>query len=219
MFYFSFLHNIKCFITFIYNIKGGVKMEVQPFKNMGDIDKIKRYLLKKGNMRNYNLFIMGINVGLRISDLLSLKLNDVWNFETFTPFDEVVLKEQKTEKIRRIKLNQSVKDSLRMYVDSLQTIKEDGWLFQSRKKEFHLTYQSVNRMINQWVNDCRIKGNYGSHSFRKTFSYHLYMNNSENPMILPYLMKILNHSSQSITLRYIGIEGETINNLYDDLNL
>ena len=52
MFYFSFLHNIKCFITFVYNIKGGVKMEVQPFKNMGDIDKIKRYLLKKGKMRN-----------------------------------------------------------------------------------------------------------------------------------------------------------------------
>ena len=80
-------------------------MEVQPFKNMGDIDKIKRYLLKKGNMRNYNLFIMGINVGLRISDLLSLKLNDVWNFETFTPFDEVVLREQKTEKIMRVGVN------------------------------------------------------------------------------------------------------------------
>ena len=162
---------------------------------------------------------MGINVGLRISDLLSLRLNDVWNFETFTPFDEIVLKEQKTEKIRKIKLNQSVKDSLTMYINSLDVIVEDGWLFQSRKKDFNLTYQSVNRMINQWVRDCKIKGNYGSHSFRKTFSYHLYINNSDNPMILPYLMKILNHSSQSITLRYIGIEKETINNLYDDLNL
>ena len=96
-------------------------MEVQPFKNMKDIDRIKKYLLKKGNMRNYNLFIMGINVGLRCSDLLELRLENVWNFKTNSPLDETTIKEGKTDKIRTIQFNNSVKESLRMY---METVKE-----------------------------------------------------------------------------------------------
>ena len=56
-----------------------IYMEVNPIKNLKDIEKIKRYLLKMDNKRNYCLFVVGINVGLRISDLLSLKLNDVFS--------------------------------------------------------------------------------------------------------------------------------------------
>ena len=194
-------------------------MEVQPFKNMKDIDRIKKYLLKKGNMRNYNLFIMGINVGLRCSDLLELRLENVWNFKTNSPLDETTNKEGKTDKIRTIQFNNSVKESLRMYMETVKEPNPQEYLFKSRKKGYNLTYQSVNQLLDTIVKELKIKGNYGSHSLRKTFSYHLYINNSDNPMILPYLMKILNHSSQQITLRYIGIEKETINNLYNELNL
>lgn len=194
-------------------------MEVQPFKNIKDIENIKRYLLRKGNLRNYNLFIMGINVGLRISDLLDFKLNDVWDFREWKPKEEVIIKEMKTDKIRKIKLNNSVKESIRMYIDSLTKLSEDDWLFPSQKKGYNLKYQSVNRLLDEWIKDLRIKGNYGTHSLRKTFGYHLYMNNSSNPQILPYLMKIFNHTSQQITLRYIGLEDETLNNLYEELNL
>ena len=194
-------------------------MEVQPFKNMKDIDRIKKYLLKKGNMRNYNLFIMGINVGLRCSDLLELRLENVWNFKTNSPLDETTIKEGKTDKIRTIQFNNSVKESLRMDMETVKEPNPQEYLFKSRKKGYNLTYQSVNQLLDTIVKELKIKGNYGSHSLRKTFSYHLYINNSDNPMILPYLMKILNHSSQQITLRYIGIEKETINNLYNELNL
>ena len=196
-----------------------IYMEVNPIKNLKDIEKIKRYLLKMDNKRNYCLFVVGINVGLRISDLLSLKLDDVFNFKEWTAKDEFVIKEQKTDKLRKVKLNSSAKDAIELYINSLNVFSEKDFLFPSQKKGYNLKYQSVNQMINVWMKDCRIKGNYASHSLRKTFAYHLYMNNADNPMILPYLMKILNHSSQSITLRYIGIEKETINNLYDDLNL
>ena len=170
-------------------------------------------------MRNYNLFIMGINVGLRCSDLLELRLEDVWNFKTNSPLDETTIKEGKTDKIRTIQFNNSVKESLRMYMETVKEPNPQEYLFKSRKKGYNLTYQSVNQLLDTIVKELKIKGNYGSHSLRKTFSYHLYINNSDNPMILPYLMKILNHSSQQITLRYIGIEKETINNLYNELNL
>ena len=81
-----------------------IYMEVNPIKNLKDIEKIKRYLLKMDNKRNYCLFVVGINVGLRISDLLSLKLNDVFNFKEWTAKDEFVIKEQKTDKLRKVKL-------------------------------------------------------------------------------------------------------------------
>lgn len=106
-----------------------------------------------------------------------------------------------------------------MYMETVKEPNPQEYLFKSRKKGYNLTYQSVNQLLDTIVKELKIKGNYGSHSLRKTFSYHLYINNSDNPMILPYLMKILNHSSQQITLRYIGIEKETINNLYNELNL
>ena len=48
------------------------KKTVAPIKSLADIGKIKRHLLKTQQYRNYLLFVMGINVGLRISDLLSL---------------------------------------------------------------------------------------------------------------------------------------------------
>ena len=69
-----------------------IYMEVNPIKNLKDIEKIKRYLLKMDNKRNYCLFVVGINVGLRISDLLSLKLNDVFNFKEWKAKDEFIIK-------------------------------------------------------------------------------------------------------------------------------
>ena len=67
--------------------------------------------------------------------------------------------------------------------------------------------------------DCGIVGHWGTHTLRKTFAYQLYMANAEQPMILEYLMKLLNHSSQQITLAYMGIEQQQLNNLVENLNL
>ena len=65
-----------------------------------------------------------------------------------------------------------------------------------------------------------IKGNFGTHTLRKTGAYFIYSNNIEkNPTIIAYLQKILNHSSQAITLRYIGIEEEEIDDIFDNLKL
>ena len=70
------------------------------------------------------------------------------------------------------------------------------------------------------MRELNIKGNYGTHSLRKCFGYHTYINNvKDNPMILETLQRMLNHSSQSITLRYIGITKEVITDVYNSLNL
>ena len=193
------------------------KKTVAPIKSLADIGKIKRHLLKTQQYRNYLLFVMGINVGLRISDLLSLRISDVWHNGKCV--EAIVIREQKTKKYRTIALNGATEEAIERYLGSLKTFNEDDWLFKSRKYGTPLTKQSAHRIINQIMADCGIVGHWGTHTLRKTFAYQLYMANAEQPMILEYLMKLLNHSSQQITLAYMGIEQQQLNNLVENLNL
>lgn len=194
-----------------------ISKTVEPIKNLKDIEKIKRHLLKNKKYRDYMLFVSGINLGLRISDLLSLKVSDFFSCGKYK--EEIDIIEQKTGKARKIKLNASVKECVALYLDSLKTFSENDYLFKSRKGNKAITKESAHRIISNVCLECGVKGNFGTHTLRKTFAYQLYIANAESPFILEYIMKLLNHSSQSITLRYLGLQDETLNDLVDNLNL
>ena len=188
---------------------------VEPIKNVKDIKKIKQFLLGKSNKRDYMLFVVGINVGLRVGDLLRLKISDV--MEANGQFkDKIVIDEEKTDKTRYFKLNDSAKESIEIYLNSLKSYDMDDYLFKSRKGNEPLRVDSTHKIVKNTLRDLNIKGNFGTHSLRKTWAFHTYMNNSSNPRILATLQKALNHSSQDVTLRYIGIEQEEILDLYDN---
>lgn len=187
--------------------------EVEPFKNKKEIEKMKQYLKGKDNLRDYTIFVVGINVGLRAGDLLSLKWADVLN-ENGTIKDNLLITEEKTSKTKELTLNNSVKDALSEYLKSLQGLESD-YVFSSRKGNEHLQVRSLHRIIKQATRDLNIKGNYGTHSLRKTFGYHRY----KAGIPLETLQKMFNHSSQAITLKYIGITKEVIQDAYKSINL
>ena len=191
---------------------------VQPIKNMKDINLIKSYFLLQENKRNYTLFVVGINVGLRMGDLLKLTIGDVIN-ENGNVNSRIVLNEQKTNKVRTIVLNNSAKESISLYLESLKDFDRKDYLFSSRKGKNPLRVDSVHKILKKAFRVCHIPGNYGTHSLRKTWAYHLYITNSENKMILPMIQRMLNHSSLSTTLRYLGLEQEEMDRLYSNLNL
>jgi integrase len=193
--------------------------EVEPIKNLKDIQKIKQYLLGKENKRDYMLFIVGINVGLRASDLLQLRIKDV--LDSGKIMDSVKIKEKKTDKNREFTLNKSAKEAIKLYLDSLEEYSPDDYLFKSAKGDnCPLTVESAHKIIKTLLRELNIKGNFGTHTLRKTFAYHTYTNNiKDNPAILDTLQKMLNHSSTSVTLRYIGITKEVITDVYNSLNL
>lgn len=200
--------------------KNGVikAQEVEPLKNIKDINKIKTYFRGKEDKRDYTIFVVGINIGLRASDLLQLKLEDVLNLD-WSIKDSVMIQEQKTKKIKEFKLNKSCKEALEYYIKDLNSVDMEDYLFPSRKGG-HLTVKSLHKIIKSITRELNIKGNYGTHTLRKTFAYHIYINNiQDNPTILHTLQKILNHSTPAMTLRYIGITKEVINDVYDGLNL
>ena len=172
---------------------------VEPIRKISDIRKIEK-ILKQENFRNLLLFDMGINFGLRISDMLSLNVEDVRNKEY------VNIKEQKTGKFKSIPINSKIKRMLYEYTNNLNP--KDP-LFSSVYNN-RMDRISAYRIIKKACDKANIETNIGTHTMRKTFGYHHYHKYKD----IALLQKIFNHSSPNITLRYIGIEQEDIYNSY-----
>ena len=196
------------------NIKT-VPQEVEPIKNVKDIKRIKQFLLGKQNKRDYLMFVLGINTGLRVGDLLALRIDDVLEPGTVTIKRSVPIREQKTGKLREFELNDAARKAITLYLETTPKWNTAEFLFQSRKGNGALTTRSAHKIIKTTLRELGIKGNFGTHSLRKTFGYHRYSNNVK----LETLQKLFNHSSPAVTLRYIGITKEVIMDAYNSVNL
>lgn len=181
--------------------------EVQPIRKKADIQLMKKYL---GTGRNRLLFTIGINVGLRISDLLELKVSDLL-FEDGSLRDYIRVNEEKTDKNRRLTLNSSIKKELKACGI---TEYSDAYLFPSRKGNKPISRVQAWRILNDAATKIGIE-EIGTHTLRKTFGYHAYKQGA--PIAL--LMRIFKHSSAAVTLAYIGIQQDSINDVYNGLNL
>ncbi|HWK22499.1 MAG TPA: tyrosine-type recombinase/integrase [Ureibacillus sp.] len=203
------------------NIKSdGVKKAapVSPIKRPKDLKKIYSFL-KEDNLRNFAVFVVGVNVLLRAGDLLSLKWSDVLDDDLEIEKKTTII-EHKTEKTREVRFNEDARKALQMYKNSLDYFELDDYIFKSRKGNGPITVKTLHRIIKETCRELGVKGNYGTHTLRKTGAYFIYSGNIEkNPTIISYLQKILNHSSQATTLRYIGIESEEIDDIFDNLKL
>ena len=176
---------------------------VQPIRDKEIIKKFKNELLKKGS-RDYMLFVIGINTGLRISDILPLKVKDVKDVT------HIRIKEKKTGKPKRFKINSNLKKEIDKYIDGMN---DDDYLFKSRKGNKPITRVQAYRILNDVAEKLGLP-EVGTHTLRKTFGYHHYQQYKD----VAILKDILNHSSPSVTMRYIGInddmKDETIDNFY-----
>lgn len=164
--------------------------------------------LKNGKhpQRDFLIFAIGIYTGLRISDILNLKVSDVMNKT------ETVIVEKKTGKRRILNLKQ-LTNAIIAYLNN-EYNNESEWLFYSptddtKKLSSHQYYKILQKVADNLGLDY-----IGTHTMRKTFGYSYYQKYKD----LPTLMKILNHSSQSVTLRYIGLEDEQIQASLDNFN-
>lgn len=184
-------------------------ISVEPLKALKDIKSIKKLLA--GKPRDLAVFVLGINTNLRAGDLLSITVDQVIDAK---PGDEIHLKESKTSKARRITLNKSVVDAIQAHIKAMQSKKgfnPTGPLFLSQRGDKALAVSSLSRLVKSWCKDINLKGNYASHSLRKTWGYHQRVTFNVG---IPELMTCFNHSSQRQTLDYLCIQPEEIRDVY-----
>lgn len=189
---------------------------VTPIRDRKQIDTMKK-ILWATNKRDYCLFVVGINSGLRISDLLSLAVGDVVD-ERFKPRERIEIREQKTGKTKDFPLGEQSKKAIREYLlerfGKGQPMKAHEPLFLS-KKGGSLQRVQAWKILNQTARAIGIQERIGTHTLRKTFGYHAYMMGTD----ITRIQKLLNHSSPSITLSYIGITQEELDHVYLTLEL
>ena len=176
---------------------------VEPIRNIPDIRRIENTLSK--NKRDLLLFTIGINCGLRVSDILALNVGDVKgkNF--------IKLTEKKTGKAKKIPINDKL---LPMVAEYTRGKPCDTPLFMTKFKN-RLNRVTAYNIIKQACEESGLQDTFGTHTMRKTFGYHHYQKFKDIAM----LQKIFNHSSPQVTLRYIGIEQDQINQSYTNFIL
>lgn len=182
----------------------------EPIKDKAYIESVEKYLASYSK-RNQLIFAMGVNSGLRVSDILGLNISDVKNKSY------VKIREKKTGKYKRFPLNDKLKKLIREYLkirEKQYSICEEEPLFIG-KKHHRLGRSQVFRFIKDACAKVGLQGNYSCHSCRKSFGYFFYKQYND----IALLQKILNHSSPLITLRYIGIDQETIDFSYNNFEL
>lgn len=189
----------------------------QPIKNMDDIERLKQYFYQNGEIRNYALITLGVNMALRISDLLQLKWQDVWNFDMRCFKEHVIVTEQKTGKVANIYLNDSCKMCLKELKQSLPNeLIPSEYIFKSRVGNNKPIGR--NRAYTIIKRACRSLGyedNISCHSLRKTFGYHAW----KRGVYPTVLMSIYNHSSMEITKRYLCIEQDDKDEVFKNMIL
>jgi len=177
-------------------------MKVEPITEVKHIKAIKKLL--KNHPRDRLLFVMGINSGMRVQDLLQFRIKDVSHKAVG---DRITLKEKKTGKENVLIVNQEIHEAVHVYLASGEH-DENDFLFKSRKGEnYPLTTFRVMKLIKGWTDAINLKGNYGAHTLRKTWCY---MQRKEFGVSWEVIAKRLNHSSPSITRRYLGIKEEEV---------
>lgn len=182
----------------------GSAIKVRPIRSVKDIKAIKKLLAN--SPRDLALFTVGINTNLRASDLLRLTAGMVRGLK---PMEEIELREKKTGKGRRISLNKACIDALQGLLAS-RPYQDKDFLFSSQRGAV-LTVPSVHRLVKAWCASINLRGNYGSHSLRKTWGYHQRVTFG---MGLPELMVCFNHSTQRQTLEYLCIQPEEVRSVY-----
>lgn len=214
------------------NKVSGVSSEVYPFTTEEEIkaminvfnkrieeatDENKRWVA----CRNKMLFLVGINLGIRASDLVSLQynffMNDDGSFKKFYSLQPK--KTKKTGKYVKLFFNEAVKKAITDYIEEYPVQDMGEYLFKSRKGNKCITEISLGRIIKDTAEEVGIEKNICSHSLRKTFGYWAWHNAEDKNKALVILQKIFNHSDTATTAKYIGITNDEMSDVFNSLDL
>ena len=174
---------------------------------------ILTYLKGVGNSRNTLLWALGITTGLRISDLLPLKVQDLLDADGDNR-EFIKIKEKKTGKPRLVPFMKIAKEAFRSHRQR-ENLALDHFLFASRKGDTPITREQARRLVKRWCEECGLRGRYGTHTLRKTFATIAYANSGCDPVATA---RVTGHSNPAQLLRYIGEASRTESQIYEAMD-
>ena len=176
-----------------------------------DAMNLIRKLAKDENYKMSLLIALGCCTGLRISDILALRWEQILSTEEFT------IIEKKTGKKRVLRLNSQLQQHIQECYEHIKPISVKAPILVSQKGTV-FTIQRINVILKEIKRKYRLKvKNFSCHSLRKTFGRKVFESSDNAELALVKLMELFNHSSLAITKRYLGLRQEEILETYDCL--
>lgn len=213
------------------NKKSGVSSEVYGFTEE-EIERILLFLVRRIEQapdenkrmiarRNKMLFLIGINIGLRASDLCSLKYSFFMNADgSFKDYYSLQPKKQKrTKKFVKLYFNNAIKKAIEEYISYYPVEDIEGYVFCSRKGNKSISENTLWRIVKDLAAEVGIEKNIGSHSLRKTFGRIVYQRAEDKNHALVVLRTIFRHRSITDTSCYIGLTDDDVSEAFDSLDL
>jgi site-specific recombinase XerD len=192
---------------------------VEPIRDSKKIAQIKNLLRGEGRFRDLLFFTLGINTALRVSDLLKLTIGDFFN-EDGSLKERFWIREEKRGKRQEVIINDNIADTLEEYLEAYSFITDspDNYLFfntRTKQRNQPISRKQAWKLISTITADVGLRGNFGTHTLRKTWGYHARKNGVE----LALIMHKLNHNSLAYTKRYLGITDDELETVMRNLNL
>ena len=192
---------------------------VEPIRDRKKIAQIKNQLRGQCRFRDLFLFVVGINTALRISDLLTLRI-DHFIDEQKRVRQRFWIHEQKRGKRHEVVLNNSIRETFEEYLTAYPGVDQDPdhfIFFNTKANDFSASIRRGQawKSITSICREVGVRGNFGTHSLRKTWGYHARMQGVD----LALIMHQLNHESIAYTKRYLGITDDELHAVSQRLNL
>ena len=190
-----------------------MSVATDPIRDQRELKALADYFLKRGELRNYCLVVLGAHTALRVSDLLGLTWEDVYDFARGRFRDHLVVIERKTGKTRCIALNREALHALSVYYPR----HKGKYIFSNhRKDEKPISRVQAWRIVRAAADELRLTGHIACHSLRKTWGYNAWSRAKIRPEVI---MMIYNHSSFAVTRRYLGITQDDLDLAYSRVHM
>ena len=205
----------------------GKTQKVYPLKRYDDLIAMANWLYENKDKKYVLAFIIGINIGLRANELLSLRMSQVFNpdgtvrcvFDGYDTNDVIYIYQGKTDKNRPIFLNQACKDALEWYFPVRGSgLHCNKYLFPSREGGA-IEVDTFRKVLKEAAEANGIKQNIGTHTLRKTFGFYLYTQTPVQHTDITSIQALYGHSSPDITMRYVGLDEIEFKSMYHRLQL